>query len=103
MHPIITQRKREIADLCQRYQVRSLAVFGSAAREGDFKPESSDIDFLIEFAPDSKLSPLKAYFGLRDALAELLGRSVDLLDPTNLENPYLLRQINQEKEPVYEA
>ena len=103
MHPIISQRKKEIADLCKRYQVRSLSVFGSAARADDFKPESSDADFLIEFSPDSTLPPLRAYFGLRDTLAKLLGRSVDLLDPSGVENPYLLRQINKEREVVYEA
>lgn len=103
MHPLIQEKRTEIADLCRRYQVRSLAVFGSAARAGDFELGSSDADFLIEFFPDSGLSPLRAYFGLRDALAKLLGRSVDLVDPTNIQNPYFLQQIQQEREAVYEA
>ena len=37
--------EKEIADLCRRYQVRELAVFGSFAR-GDFRPDS-DIDLLV--------------------------------------------------------
>jgi predicted nucleotidyltransferase len=39
MHPLIKEKQLEIADLCRRYQVRSLAVFGSAARAGDFKKQ----------------------------------------------------------------
>lgn len=103
MHPLIQAKQAEIVDLCRRYQVRSLAVFGSAARAGDFMSDSSDADFLIEFFPDSGLSPLRAYFGLRDALAKLLGRSVDLVDPASIQNPYFLKQVQQEREAVYEA
>jgi predicted nucleotidyltransferase len=36
-----------VAELCQRYRVRDLSVFGSAGR-GDMRP-NSDIDFLVEF------------------------------------------------------
>jgi uncharacterized protein len=34
--------------LCRRFHVRRLDVFGSAAR-GDFDPEHSDVDFIVEF------------------------------------------------------
>lgn len=103
MHPIILQHKKEITDLCERFHVRSLAVFGSAARGDDFDLEKSDADFLIEFSENGDTPALRSYFSFRDALADLLGRSVDLLDPANISNPYLLRQINQDKEIVYEA
>ncbi|MEZ5453404.1 MAG: nucleotidyltransferase domain-containing protein [Thiothrix sp.] len=73
MHPLIKEKQVEISALCQRCQVRSLAVFGSATRGDDFKPDASDADFLIEFEWDSPLPPLRAYFGLRDALAYLWG------------------------------
>ncbi|MGH2560629.1 MAG: nucleotidyltransferase family protein, partial [Thermomicrobiales bacterium] len=43
----------EISAICQRYGVRELAVFGSAVRD-DFGPES-DIDLLVEFAPDARI------------------------------------------------
>ena len=100
MHPIIKQHQQQITELCETFRVRSLAIFGSAARGTDFDAQTSDADFLIEFPSNSTL---QAYFGFRDALANLLGCAVDLVDPGNIENPYLLRQINQEKEVVYEA
>jgi len=41
----------KLADLCRRYQVRELSLFGSAAR-GEMRPDS-DIDLLVEFLPES--------------------------------------------------
>ena len=47
MESPIQPNLEEIACLCKRYQVRRLAVFGSILR-GDFDPERSDADFLVE-------------------------------------------------------
>jgi hypothetical protein len=61
----ITHHREELRDLCRRFHVRRLDVFGSAAR-GDFDSARSDIDFLVEFdssAPEA-LS-LKTYLGLK--------------------------------------
>ena len=44
----IALHREELPALCRRFHVRRLDLFGSAAR-GDFDPESSDIDFLVEF------------------------------------------------------
>ena len=41
----------EMAEICRRYGVKELSVFGSAAR-GDMQP-GSDIDLLVEFEPGS--------------------------------------------------
>ena len=67
--------------LYRRFHVRRLDLFGSAAR-GDFDPERSDIDFLVEFDrghPDALSFDL--YFGFKEALEALLGRAVDLVEP----------------------
>jgi uncharacterized protein len=44
----IQLRREELRALCRRFHVLRLDVFGSAAR-GDFDPERSDVDFLVEF------------------------------------------------------
>ena len=49
MHPAIAQHLPALASICERYKVRQLEVFGSAARATDFRADS-DADFLIEFA-----------------------------------------------------
>lgn len=102
MHQIIDQRRTEIAAMCRRYGVRRLEVFGSAARGEDFDPLASDADFLVAFDPAvSDLSPLEQYFGLAEALADLLGRSVDLVEAGALRNPFVLASVNQTREVVY--
>ncbi len=60
-------------DRIQSYGVRSLALFGSAARNE--VTEASDIDFLVEF--DRKT--FDNYMDLKFFLEELLGRPVDLV------------------------
>jgi len=47
MVSLIDKHRKALIDLCQKYHVKRLDVFGSAAR-GDFE-KSSDIDFLVEF------------------------------------------------------
>jgi hypothetical protein len=104
MHTLIEKRRAEIAELCRRYGVRRLEVFGSAARGADFDPASSDADFLVDFEPRSDLSPLTQYFGLADDLQALLGRSVDLAERKAVEasRNYIRRgRILAEAELVY--
>lgn len=55
--------------------VTGLALFGSVAR-GDIGP-GSDVDLLIEVDPESGFG-LFAFLDLKDELAGLLGRRVDL-------------------------
>ena len=41
MHPLIEQKRIEIAHICQRLGIEKLEVFGSAARGADFDPAHS--------------------------------------------------------------
>jgi predicted nucleotidyltransferase len=54
-------------------------VFGSVARGED--TETSDIDFLVEFEPDSSLFDV---LHLQEALQDLLGRPVDVVSAGGL-------------------
>jgi uncharacterized protein len=70
-----------LTELCRRYRVRELSVFGSAAR-GEMRPDS-DIDLLVEFLPHAKVDLLD-HAGLMLDLAQLLGRKVDLVSKNGL-------------------
>ncbi len=70
-----------LAAFCRRSRIRRLSFFGSVLRE-DFGP-ASDIDVLVEFAPDSGIG-LFEFVDLQRELAELLGREVDLHTPASL-------------------
>jgi predicted nucleotidyltransferase len=102
MHPAIAQHRAGISAICQRYRIRRLEVFGSAARADDFDPVHSDADFLVEFAADAH-PDLRTFFGAKAALEQLLGRGVDLVETAAVRNPYVLASINRHREPVYAA
>jgi predicted nucleotidyltransferase len=102
MHPAIARHRAGISAICQRYRIRRLDVFGSAARAEDFDAETSDVDFLVEFAPDTAVG-LSNFFGAKADLEKLLGRGVDLVEPGAIRNPFVLASINRSREPVYAA
>lgn len=80
-----------LTEVCRRFEVLELAVFGSFAR-GDDRPDS-DIDILVEFAPGARIGLWK--FGELEAeLSSLFGRKVDLVSKRGLKpriRPYVLR------------
>ena len=103
MLSLIAERAPEIAELCRRFQVRRLEVFGSAADDDDFDPERSDVDFLVEFDPDQSPMSLTAFLDLRDQLARVVGRRVDLVAAGGITNPYIRAAIERSRQPVYAA
>ena len=102
MLPLLETHRDAIADLCRRFHVRRLEVFGSAARGEDFVAESSDADFLVEFAADTP-PDLRSFYGAKAELEQLLGRGVDLVEPGPVRNPYVLASINRHRAPMYAA
>jgi len=86
-----------IAELCRRYQVKELFLFGSAAR-GEMRPES-DIDLLVDFLPDARIGLLK-YAALGRELSALLGRRVDLVAKGGLK-PLIRPQVLAEAQLIY--
>jgi predicted nucleotidyltransferase len=81
----------KIAEFCHRWQIRELALFGSALRE-DFGPDS-DLDILVTFADDAEWG-LFDHVQMQQELQALLQRSVDLISRRALERSsnWLLRQ-----------
>ena len=65
-----------LREICDRYQVTELSIFGSVLRD-DFGPDS-DIDFLVEFEPGAVVGLIR-FAGLQRELSELTGRPVDLV------------------------
>lgn len=98
--PLVLDRDA-IRDLCRKYGVRRLLVFGSAVTE-QFDDSRSDVDFLVEFADDLP-SRFDAYFGLKEELEDMLGRPVDLVMPGALKNPYFAASALRRSEELYAA
>ena len=87
-----------IADICRRYHVSELSVFGSYAR-GTARPDS-DIDILVEFEPGVAWG--WEYFALERELAETLGRPVDMATKKWLK-PHVRAEVLRDARVVYAA
>jgi predicted nucleotidyltransferase len=98
----LAERRAEIAALCRQFHVRRLEVFGSAARGGDFDPSRSDVDLLVTYLPDHTPNFGK-HLELRDALAKLSGRPVDLVMAGAVENPFIRAGIERSRQALYGA
>ena len=95
----ISLPKAEIAELCRRYGVCELSLFGSAAR-GELQPDS-DIDLLVEFASGTSVGLLHLS-RLRREFVDLLGRQVDLVPKSGLK-PAIRERVLGEAEVLYAA
>ncbi|MFV3126291.1 nucleotidyltransferase family protein [Niveispirillum sp. KHB5.9] len=101
MLPLIDKHREDIAELCRRFQVRRLDVFGSAARGDDFDPARSDIDFIVEYQSDNGAPSLQEFLSLRQGLRNLLGREIDLTAAGAIRNPYIRADIDGSRKQVY--
>jgi predicted nucleotidyltransferase len=88
-----------VAEICRRYEIRELYLFGSAVR-GEMRPDS-DIDLLVDFLPGAKVSLLR-HFAAERELTELLGRRVDLVSKRALREP-LRKEILPQARLLYAA
>lgn len=86
----VLQTLREQNNLFERFQIATLALFGSTAR--DRATETSDLDFLVEFDADPTLA---LYMNLKFFLEELFNRNVDLVIQTDIK-PQIRETIIQE-------
>lgn len=70
---------REQRDFFDRFSVKTLALFGSTARNE--ATEKSDIDFLVEFNDELTLA---LYMNLKFFLEDLFNKKVDLVIQSDL-------------------
>jgi hypothetical protein len=103
MHANITIPHGKLDAFCRQWQVTELALFGSVLRD-DFSP-NSDIDVLIEFDPEARWTLLD-FVQMRDELASIFGREVDLVSRRAVEasrNPFRRKAILQSARVIYAA
>ena len=101
--PHIDIPKAEVSAFCKRWHVTELALFGSVLRE-DFGPES-DVDVLVRFEPQARHTLLDMA-RMQGDLARILGREVDLIERTAVEQSrnYIRRAaILRSAETIYAA
>jgi len=82
-------------EICRRYDVTRIRVFGSVLRD-DFRPDS-DIDMMVDFGPDAPGGWDR--FHLDVELEELLGHKVDVIDGEPIR--YIREQVLAEARTIY--
>lgn len=87
----------KLENLCQRYHVQRLALFGSALGE-DSGPDS-DLDVLVEF--DLGHTPGLGFVRLQRELTELFGIQVDLHTYHSLSR-YFRDEVLEQSQTLYE-
>ena len=96
---IIELNKQNIIDICQKHKVKTLAVFGSVLT--DRFCDDSDIDFVVDFTDVDESDYADNYLEMQEALQNLLGREIDLLENKAIRNSILLQAINDSKQVIY--
>ena len=102
MIDILRKENRWIREICKKYDVKSLWVFGSATSDS-FDESSSDIDFLVEFGDVGIGSYADCYFGLLEDLETLFNRPIDLVIDSAIKNPHFRVTVSQSRQELYAA
>jgi predicted nucleotidyltransferase len=84
---LIQQKRRQILEIVQGHGASNVRLFGSVAR-GE-TTETSDLDLLIEMAPERTLLDIIA---IKQDLEELLGCQVDVVTEAAI-SPYLREKV----------
>lgn len=91
----------KIFELCRRYRVQTLYVFGSILTNR-FN-EDSDVDFLVKFNDDEidVLDYGDNFFGLQFALEDMFNRRIDLVCDDAIKNSYFRKEVDRTKHLIY--
>ena len=100
MQAIVKEKQRELAELCRKYGVVRLALFGSALTD-EFDSTRSDIDFAVEFRSMTPAEHYDAYYGLLGDLERIFQRKIDLVELGVVRNPYVRQDIEATQEVLY--
>ena len=104
MNPVLRaeleSKSGAIAQLCEKYGVASLDLFGSGTTN-EWRPVDSDLDFVVTFRAGPPAGLADRYLGLALDLEALFGRCVDLITPASIRNPYFRERIDATRSRVY--
>jgi predicted nucleotidyltransferase len=97
----VEQQRSVLAELCRRYRIRKLQLFGSATTRG-FSQATSDLDFVAEFADTQSADYADRYLDFAESLERLFNRPVDLVTKRSIRNPYFRAEVERTAQVIYE-
>lgn len=100
MIDMIERHRNRLGDLCRAYDVCRLGLIGSAVR-GEFDPERSDLDFVVEFNNFTVDNAADRFLGLFVDLEDLFERSIDLVSYRAIRNHIFKRIVDETRVSLY--
>ncbi|MBL4809142.1 MAG: nucleotidyltransferase domain-containing protein [Phycisphaerales bacterium] len=91
-----------LVELCKRWKIVELSLFGSVLRD-DFGPES-DVDVMVALADDANIDYFEDWPKIQDELSILLGRrKIDLVERKRIVNPFIRHHAITNRRVLYAA
>ena len=101
MNSLPDSLRESLNNLCRRFRVERLYLFGSAT-DARFSSDYSDLDFLVSLEEQSPAEYADNYLGLAQALEKLFGRSADLVTERSIRNPYFRESVFAARQLLYD-
>lgn len=105
MVDILRRHIPSLNQLCERYQIAQLWIFGSSTRPTQFSDES-DLDFLYVFDDEGSYKEDFSYAAnwsdFLDDLRELFNRDIQLIPYGDFPNPYFKESVEATKVLIYD-
>ncbi len=100
MIDVLASRQAEIEALCEKYSVRRLALFGSAAK-GTWSEGSSDLDFLVDIGDyDDRVG--RRFIGFLAGLDRLFGDNVDVVSDASVRSEEFRTELERTAVALFE-
>ena len=101
METKVDLKKEQLQQICKKYHVKELYLFGSATTD-DFS-EESDLDFIVKFDRQGFEGAFDQFIDFKQELEKVYGRSVDLYHLKKFRNSIFQQEVERSKELLYAA
>lgn len=101
MAPKVDLKTEQLQQVCKKYNVKELYLFGSATT--DYFSEDSDLDFIVKFDRSGFEGAFDQFIDFKQELEQIYGRSVDLYHLKKFRNTIFQEEVERSKELLYAA
>lgn len=97
----IDLKTEQLQQLCKKFNVKELYLFGSAT--SDEFTEESDLDFMVKFDRKGYEGAFDQFMDFKQELEKFYGRPVDLYHLKKFRNSIFQQEVERSKELLYDA
>ena len=97
----IDLKTEQLEQLCKKFNVKELYLFGSATSD-EFTADS-DLDFIIKFNRQGCEGAFDQFIDFEKELEQIYGRPVDLYHHKKFRNSIFQQEVERSKELLYTA